>query len=145
MQQIEHPVALCTDESSSQNIKNEELTNASKRSINFFCWNYIHENWVPMWTRKRVQESLLPKGSFINHEDRFLDTYYPLPAPLWTILLSKPYVVMWTFRRPPPPLTMSTWFRNAPQRRLVKLKHAKLFTKVVVNHTDTKSRRSQRS
>ena len=32
---------------------------------------------------------------------------------LWTIFLSKVYVVIWTFGKPPPPV-MSTWFMNAP-------------------------------
>ena len=34
--------------------------------------------------------------------DRFLDFFEP-PPPLWTILLNKAYVVIWTFGIPPPP------------------------------------------
>ena len=34
--------------------------------------------------------------------DRFLEIFDPLP-PLWTILLNKAYVVIWTFGIPPPP------------------------------------------
>ena len=34
------------------------------------------------------------------------------PPPLWTILLNKAYVVIWTFGKPPSP-AMSTWFMNA--------------------------------
>ena len=35
------------------------------------------------------------------------------PSPLWTILLNRAYVVIWTFSNPPP-AAMSTWFVNAP-------------------------------
>ena len=45
------------------------------------------------------QVSLYSKGSFINHVDRNLDFLTPLP-PLWTILLNRAYVVIWTFGKP---------------------------------------------
>ena len=44
--------------------------------------------------------------------NRNLYYFDPLP-PLWTILLYKAYVVIWTFGKPPPP-AMSTWFMNDP-------------------------------
>ena len=56
-----------------------------------FSYGVIHKlrMWTDFWT-------------FLTH----------LP-PLWTILLNKVYVVIWTFGKPPPP-AMSTWFMNAP-------------------------------
>ena len=51
-------------------------------------------------------------GSFIHHVDRNLDFFDP-PPPLWTILLSKAYVVIRIFGKPPPP-AMSAWLMNAP-------------------------------
>ena len=38
----------------------------------------------------------------INHVDRILDFFDP-PPPLWTILLNRAYVVIWTFGKPPSP------------------------------------------
>ena len=38
----------------------------------------------------------------MNHVGRFLDIYDP-PPPLWTILLNKAYVEIWTFDKPPSP------------------------------------------
>ena len=38
------------------------------------------------------------------------------PPPLWTILLNKAYVVIWTFGKPPLPPAMSTWFMNDPSQ-----------------------------
>ena len=52
-------------------------------------------------------------GSFIDYVDRNLDFLTPSP-PLWTILLNKAYVVIWTFGNPPLPPAMSTWFMNVP-------------------------------
>ena len=36
------------------------------------------------------------------------------PPPLWTILLNKAYVVIWTLGKLPLPPAMSTWFLNDP-------------------------------
>ena len=41
-------------------------------------------------------------GPSINHVDNFLDIFNP-PPPLWTILLNKSYVVIWTFGKLPSP------------------------------------------
>ena len=41
------------------------------------------------------------KGLFINHVDRNLDFYDPPLPPLWTILLNRAYVVIWTISKPP--------------------------------------------
>ena len=48
--------------------------------------------------------------SSINHVDSFLNIFNPLP-PLRAILLNKAYVFIWTFGKPPPPVT---WFINDP-------------------------------
>ena len=51
-------------------------------------------------------------GSYINHVDRFLEILDLPPSPLlWTMLLNRTYVVIWTFGKPP---AMSTWFMNDP-------------------------------
>ena len=56
------------------------------------------------------------QGSFINHVNRFLDIYDPLPlSGQFYLIRLMYYVVIWPFGKPPP-LAVSTWFMNAPLR-----------------------------
>ena len=64
----------------------------------------------PLPLKSYYKQSL---GSFIYYVGSFLDILTPLgPSP---ILLTKSYVVIWTFGKlPPPPPTMYSWFMNDP-------------------------------
>ena len=62
----------------------------------------------------------------MNHVDRQFDIFDP--SPLWTVLLNKAYVVIWTVGKPPSP-TMSTWFMNAPLTELGMHMQTMVFTK----------------
>ena len=66
------------------------------------CWN--RQNRLVLTIQKSCLTCVPLLGSSINHVDRFLNIFDPLP-PSWIILLNKAYVVIWTFGKPPSPLT----------------------------------------
>ena len=54
--------------------------------------------WGPLGVKAEI---LIHKGSFINHVDRNLDFFDPTP-PLWTILLNRAYLAIYTYIWLPP-------------------------------------------